>query len=453
MSLLIRGCVLDNRDIDVRVRDGVVAEIGSSLRRSGEAVVDAAGGALIPGLHDHHLHLHALAAALGSVVCGPPAVRTAEQLAAALRAAGGPVRGTGYFESVAGPLDRDVLDALRGDVPVRVQHRSGAAWFLNTAALTATGLLDSPDAAVERDARGRATGRLLRGDHLLRSPDSDLPDLAPVGRLLAGYGVTGVTDATPRLARQALEALRAPGALPQRRLLLGAPLGDRGPDVGPWKVLLDEASGLDLDALVAEIAASHASGRAVAVHAVTAAEAVVALGALRAAGPLPGDRLEHGSLLSPDLDDELRSLGITVVTQPSFVAERGDAYLTDVDPRDTALLYRCASLVEGGIPCAAGTDAPYGQADPWALMAAAVTRRTSSGVVLGEQERLDPAAALGLLLGDARSPGGPPRHVEVGAAADLCLLDVPLELALREPSAAHVLATVIAGTMVYPGEG
>lgn len=453
MRLLVRGCSIGDRGrVDVRVREGVVVEVGEGLRRDTEEVLEASGGALLPGLHDHHLHLHALAAALESVPCGPPTVRSKAELASALRAGSGPVRGTGYHESVAGDLDRDVLDALRPDVAVRVQHRSGAAWFLNSAALATTGLVDSRDPAVERDEQGRATGRLLRGDHLLRKGSEPFPDLAGVGRLLSSYGVTGVTDATPDLSARALSALRAAaveGSLPRRLLLLGAPLGDRGGDVGPWKVVLDEAAGLDHDGLVEVLRSCRAVGRAVAVHAVTVAEAVVALSAVRAAGPRAGDRLEHGSVLPPELDDDLRQTGLTVVTQPNFVHERGDQYLADVPARDLEHLYRCGSLLDGGVRVAAGTDAPYGDADPWALVAAAVTRRTGEGVVLGSQERLAPARALDLLLADLRTPGGPPRRVEVGAPADLCLLDAPLDVVLREPSATHVRATVRAGLVVH----
>ena len=442
-GLLIRGGTLEGPAVlDVRVRDGLVVEISPSLSRDGDEVLEAAGGALLPGLHDHHLHLHALAAHLESVDCSGPDLF--DRLRAA-RAAG-PVRGVGYHESVAGPLDRDVLDAL-GDVPVRVQHRSGAAWFLNSAGLLAFDLLDSPDPAVERDASGRATGRLLRGDHLLRTTDA-LPDLGPVGRLLARYGVTGVTDATPRLTPSALGALRS-AQLPQRLLLLGAPLDDRGADVGPWKVLLDEAAGLDLDALVDVVRGCRAAGRAVAFHAVTTAEAVVAVTALRTVGVHAGDRLEHGSVLPPDLDAELRDLGVTVVTQPCFVSDRGDDYLADVDVQDQPHLYRCRSLLDSGVAVAGGTDAPYGDPDPWHSIAAAVTRRTRSGVVLGESETVSAASALDLFLGTAGDPGGPVRRVEPGAPADLCLLDAPLDVVLREPSADRVRTTVIAGGVVH----
>ena len=90
-------------------------------------VLEAAGGALLPGLTDHHLHLHALAAARRSAACGPPAVRDATGLAAALAAAPsdehGWVRGVGYHTSTAGDLDVTALDRLHARRPVRLHLR------------------------------------------------------------------------------------------------------------------------------------------------------------------------------------------------------------------------------------------------------------------------------------------------------------------------------------------
>src|SRR3979409_1353759 len=163
-GLLLTGCEIDGvAGLDGRVREGVVAEIAPHLPADGDDVLEAAGGALLPGLHDHHLHLMAMAAALESIACRPPAVADLDALAAALRGAsraappGAWLRGVGYHESVAGALDCDALDALVADRPVRVQHRSGALWVLNRAALRVTGL--------ERTA---PSGRLSRADRLLR---------------------------------------------------------------------------------------------------------------------------------------------------------------------------------------------------------------------------------------------------------------------------------------------
>ena len=104
--MLIVGAEIDGvAQRDVRLSGGRISEIAPKLdRRAGEPTLDAAGGALLPGLHDHHLHLFALAAAESSVRCGPPEVRDADAMARALSggARGGWIRGTGYHESVAG---------------------------------------------------------------------------------------------------------------------------------------------------------------------------------------------------------------------------------------------------------------------------------------------------------------------------------------------------------------
>jgi hypothetical protein len=61
---LVRGAELDGAQrADVRLDGATVTEIAPALdRHPGEAVLEARGGALLPGLCDHHLHLYALAA-------------------------------------------------------------------------------------------------------------------------------------------------------------------------------------------------------------------------------------------------------------------------------------------------------------------------------------------------------------------------------------------------------
>ena len=177
--------------VDVRVRDGVVVEVGRDLRAAaGGRVLDAGGGALLPGLHDHHIHLLATAADAASVRVGPPDVRDRAGFARALRDAdrrlppGQWIRATGYHESVAGDLDRTALDRIVPDRPVRVQDRSGARWTLNRAGIDAVGLDELAVPEVERDAADRPTGRVHRGDALLgsRLPEPAPPDLAALGR-------------------------------------------------------------------------------------------------------------------------------------------------------------------------------------------------------------------------------------------------------------------------------
>jgi predicted amidohydrolase YtcJ len=188
----------------------------------------------------------------------------------------------------------------------------------------------------------------------------------------------------------------------------------------------------------------HAAGIPVAVHCVTAAQLVVTIAALRSAGSHPRDRIEHAAMVPADTVADLVALGLTVVTQPNFVAERGEQYLRDIPPDERPQHWRVASLIAAGVPVAAGTDAPFGSPDPWAAMRAAVDRRTATGEVLGGAERVPAAQALRMFVGHAQRPALP-RSVTPGEPADLCVLAVPPAAALRELASDMVAATVIGG--------
>jgi predicted amidohydrolase YtcJ len=475
-DLLIVNAEVGGARVDLRIEGDRIIEIGRALERGSDSPrIDARGGALIPGLHDHHLHLLALAASLESIDCGPPAVTDLDALRRAIAETpdgGGTLRGTNYFESVAGPLDRDLLDRLCPDRPLRIQHRSGSMWFLNSLAVDALGFWasgspseppskppsDRPEGA-EVDATGRLTGRFFRLDEWLREhgPARAEPDLGAVGELLSRHGVTGVTDATPTNGVAEFELLRkaqASRAFPQRVFLMGsAALANQaacdGVSIGPHKILLDEPALPDLDALVERIERAHAHSRPVAVHTVTRSEILFALAALDAAGSRPGDRLEHASIAPTEAIAMAQRLGLTIVTQPNFVAERGDAYLEHVEAGDQASLYRLRSWLRAGVPLAGGTDAPFGRADPWRAMRAAVTRQSACGAVLGAAEALSPEEALALFLTSPEDPGGRPRRLEVGGPADLCLLDRPWHALRQDLDAEHVMATIRAGRVVF----
>lgn len=468
-GLVLRDVDVDGRRVEVRIESGRVSAIGRDLvasRRDDVAELD--GGAVLPGLHDHHIHLLATAAALGSVTVGPPDVGDPTSFAAALRdadaqlPAGAWLRAVGYHESVAGSLDRWALDALVPARPLRVQHRSGALWILNSAALHAAHVPDALDVqgvesveGVERDGVGEPTGRLWRLDAWLRARVPSRPlDLTAVGATLLRAGVTAVTDATPTEDSAEVELIAdavAAGALPQRVVLTGGPALDptAAPllDRGPVKLLLADHDLPSLDQLVADLRLARSQGRAVALHCVTRLTLALALAALQEAGPRPDDRIEHGAAVGLDVAAQLAAMDVTVVTNPGFVAERGDQYLADVEPSDLPDLWRCRSLLDHGVGVGAGTDAPFGRPDPWAAIAAAVDRRTAQGQLLGATEALPPARALDLFLTPLEQPGGAPRRVTPGAPADLCILRTPLAQALTDPGAVEVAAVVVDGRL------
>jgi predicted amidohydrolase YtcJ len=422
------------------------------------AVVEAGGGLLLPGLHDHHIHVAATAAALGSVACGPPEVADAEALAARLGEPGeGWLRGVGYHESVAGMIDREALDCFQAARPVRVQHRSGRLWVFNTPgleALLSTGL--APPPGLERD-QGRWTGRLFDEDAWLRQAlGSAPPAFEAVGAQLARHGVTGLTEMSPAnddAAAAHFARERRRGALTQRVLMAGtAGLGAGGLDpaiaLGPVKIHLHEARLPSFDELVAAIRQARDADRPVAVHCVTEVELVFTLAALREAGARPGDRIEHASVTPDSALDEIAELGLAVVAQPNFVRERGDAYRAMIAEAEWPQLYRLRSFRDRGVALAGGSDAPFGGADPWAAMAAAVSRRTRAGAPLGAAEALGPEQALELFLADPCDLGRV-RRIAVGAPADLCLLARPWRAAREDLTADLVRMTLVGGRVVH----
>lgn len=461
----LAGRVADGSAVDIRIVDGRIVAIGRSLGAlRDEDEFWAEGRVVLPGLHDHHLHLRSLVARSRSVAVGPADVGGLAGMTAALRTAPfdpwGWRRAVGYHESVAGDLDRRSLDAMVPGARVRVQHRSGVMWILSSAAVEALGLesVDSP--GVERDGAGHVTGRLFRMDAWLAAqfPGGDiLLDVGDVSARLAARGVTGITDATPGATAAAAADLAdavAHGRIRQRLHLMcpfdvpipAHPLITRG----PMKVMLDDDRLPSIEELASEVRRAHLSDANVAVHCVTAVQLVVSVAAFEAAGVHPGDRVEHASVVPGSMLDKVAALGVTVVINPGLVFERGDTYLEEVEPRDLTDLQRCASLLGAGVSLAAGTDAPFGAEDPWLAISAARRRATRCGRLLGPGEAISMEDAVTLFAGHPERPALA-RRLLPGGPGDLCVLDGD---ALPYPAGdgGPVAATVVAGRVVHESQ-
>lgn len=456
--MLIRNAQLEDGTVsDVRIERETITAIGRLGAMPSETMLDAQGSLLLPGLHDHHIHLAALAASLSSVRCGPPEVNNLDELTACLRVPGQQwLRGIGYHESVAGMLDTSILDRIATDRPVRIQHRSGRMWFFNSVGLEIILRHGVPPAGLEC-VDGRYTGRLFDADAWLKQVlASTPPDFTQVGKLLSRMGVTGITDMSPTndavMARHFISQTTS-YALPQQVLLAGTlqlahvELCSRV-TLGPAKLHLHESDLPELNDAAHFISQAHQQNRSVAIHCATEVELIYALAALKQAGIKSGDRIEHASVTPDFAIDEIAELGLAVVSQPHFVYERGEQYLQDVDSESQPYLYRLRSFLDAGVCLAGGSDAPFGECDPWASMKAAVTRSTKHGALIGAQEALTPEQALDLYLRDPQVLSQR-RRVAVGASADLCLLDRVWSDARTSLAANYVRATVVKGQVLY----
>jgi predicted amidohydrolase YtcJ len=202
--------IADGRVVAVGSRDEVLEGKAPAAR-----LVAAGPAAVIPGVHDFHLHLVGMARARRAVrlsgVVSPAAFLAATRQAGAELVADAWLRGQGWSEALLAATPLEWLEDAVGDRPALLySHDSHSAWA-SAAARRAAGLSaetpDPPGGLIERGPGGEPTG-------LLRESATDLVESA-AGRLrgpaldagldevladLAGLGITGATDAGDTIA-------------------------------------------------------------------------------------------------------------------------------------------------------------------------------------------------------------------------------------------------------------
>ncbi|MYE67998.1 MAG: amidohydrolase family protein, partial [Acidimicrobiia bacterium] len=174
-NFILHNATLHGAPADaVAIANGIITAVGPGvdllrLATPDTHVIDCAGRVVIPGIVDDHCHLFATAARRRQVDCRPSATPDIPAVIAALRSAAttgdGWLRGYGYDDSPVGlgrHLNRRDLDAASTRRPTRVDHRSGHACVLNSAALAAVGVsrdtADPPGGSIVRDGNGEPTG-------------------------------------------------------------------------------------------------------------------------------------------------------------------------------------------------------------------------------------------------------------------------------------------------------
>lgn len=434
------------------IADGRIVAVGGRAGR-GARLVDCGGGVLLPGFVDPHVHLLAAAAAACSLDCSPSAAPSIAELQRRISngtvalPAGAWLRAAGYDDQELRERrhpTRWELDAAAPGHPVRLLHRSGHAAVLNSRALALVGI----DITSEEPPGGVIDRRLTDGEPngLLIDMDAQIERAAPplsFDELVAGMrlvearlvrnGITAVQDLTHRndAARLVLLDQLASKSFLAVRLLQSA-VAPGTPGTGPIKLMIAESAGpgdAEQRSLRKEVARAHAAGHQVAIHAVTEFSVTLALDAIEAAltqQPRADHRhrIEHASICPPALAQRAAALGVVVVSNPAFLAERGAQYRRTVPVDDQAHLYAAGALLQTGVTVAAASDLPFGEPSPLRSVQAALDRRDAEGVRLpGESTGLDPALAM-ITRAAAFSAFLDAEHgvIGVGRRADLVLL-------------------------------
>ena len=172
-------------------------------------VISEPGSAVVPGLHDFHLHLVGMARARREVQLDGldgAAVVAALRKAVDRTPRDAWVRGRGWSEAAMQALTLASLNDLLRDVAVLVYSHDGHSAWASPAALHRAGLRrdagDPPGGRIERDAAGVANGVLRESaTDVVESRAASLAGpaldeaLDEVAAALAASGVTGCTDA------------------------------------------------------------------------------------------------------------------------------------------------------------------------------------------------------------------------------------------------------------------
>lgn len=197
--------IADGRIVSAGRRSDVLAATAAGAR-----VIDAGPAAVVPGLHDFHLHLVGMARARREVALDDAAdfdtVLDAVGAAAAKLPADAWLRGRGWHEAALTGGDLGRLDHAVGRRPALIYSHDGHSAWASTAAIARAGLegssADPAGGRIERDAGGSPSG-------LLRERATDLVDLVAerlggveldhaldeVVAGLAAVGITGAVDA------------------------------------------------------------------------------------------------------------------------------------------------------------------------------------------------------------------------------------------------------------------
>ncbi|AUI61842.1 amidohydrolase [Amycolatopsis sp. BJA-103] len=199
---------------------------------------------------------------------------------------------------------------------------------------------------------------------------------------------TGFGDEWLRLGAM---KLFADGSLIGRTCAMHEPFAGEPDNVGYFQVPEDE--------IARTIAAAHRAGWQIATHAIGDRAITVVLDAYEAAlkaDPRPDHRhrIEHCAVLRPEELKRLASLGLIASPQGRFVNEIGDGMRAALGPEREPWCYRLKSLLDAGCVLPASSDRPVVEGAPLLALADMVRRKTSSGVLLGPEERLTPAEAL-----------------------------------------------------------
>src|SRR5579863_958061 len=411
--IYLRNCVLpDGREGSVLIKEGRIEKIsvGSSPEIQGALTFDAGGGSLLPGLVDTHCHPFEYGWLKRSVDLRGVGNITGLRLRLGPRVKralpGEWVTGMGWDQETMSDMrmpEKTDIDDLSPSNPVVLTRVCGHIALLNSKAIEVLGLSARHGVEYERGAGGELTGILKESalesvyKALPRSVQRSGDDLLSVEFEAARFGLTELhCIISPEGFKEELEALFSLDASGSLGLMYAAfippeAIGfveERGyrkkaskARIAGVKVYTDGSLGARTAALRepysddprnqgvlrckdAELASmvekADRAGLRLAIHAIgdrAIEQALEALAPYAGDGNPLGHRIEHASLLPPDLLSKMAAMKIRATVQPMFITS--DTWATKRLGEDRALyLYPLKSMHSAGIITSGSSDSP-----------------------------------------------------------------------------------------------
>ena len=499
--------VRDDRFVAVGSTNDIRSMVGSRTE-----IIDAEGMTITPGFID--AHSHPSGAGVNELVQVNADLRSVTEITSALRERanstpeGQWVRAFKYDDTKLAegrPINRFDIDEVIPNNPVVIGHRGGHTSVYNTTALAMAGVTaetpDPPGGRFYRDSNGVLTG-LVQGP--ARNAFSGLipsdstreqrrDGVKLISELMTAAGLTSVHQTSAgRNDMIAYQDARAEGGLRFRMYLfprgqlfddlvnsgVRTGMGDEVFRIGAVKHTADGSASertmrmsepyegrpddygllyMTEQEIHEEVERAHRNDFQVAVHANGDVTIAMVLDAFQRAQRLwPREdtrhRIEHCSLVNPELLGRIRDLGVVPAPFYTYVHYHGNKWVEYGEER-MRWMFAHRSFLDYNIPVAPASDYTPGPYEPMMAIQSMVTRKDFDGRVWGPNQRISVDEALRICTMNgayASFEENIKGSITTGKLADFVILaDDPHDVDPDQIKHIEIVRTVVGGATMY----